>query len=74
MEWTLLKGFGAQMQCLTLDSWTTAQSGWIKTAPNYETWKERMRHPHRKRDRQTKQIEKEGRTECNREKGREHTH
>lgn len=42
----------------TLDSWTAAQSGWIKTAPNYETEKERMRLPHiGERDRQTKQIE-----------------
>lgn len=64
-----IKGCGAQMQCLELDSWTTAQSGWIKTVPNYETEKERMRLPHRERDRQTKQTQKEGR-----EKDRENTH
>lgn len=34
-----IKGWGAQMQRLILDSWITAQSGGIKTVPNYETEK-----------------------------------
>ena len=68
-----IKGRGTQTQRPSLDSRTTAHSGWIKTVPNYETQEERIRLAHRDRDRQTdrqtKQIEKEGR-----EKGRENTH
>lgn len=65
-----IKGRGTQMQRLTLDSRTTAHSGWIKTVPNYETEEERIRLEHRGRDRQTNKAD---RKRGQRERQREHT-